>query len=98
MFPAPDTQERVPDSDLRARVDKLEMITEALWRLLRQQADLPESALFQAVCDIDLEDGTLDGRKRGSRHTECGRCGRRNSRRHHRCLYCSFPLITKPFE
>ncbi len=73
---------------LEERVDKLSMITAALWMLLKaHEPYLTDERLAQAVEEIDLSDGRLDGRVRNNVH-ECAACSRPVAPRHDRCIYC----------
>jgi len=69
---------------LRHDVDRLLMLTEALWGFLKQLAD--------AVKAIDLRDGRLDGKAAKAPPTACPQCQRLNSAKFSRCIYCGSPL------
>jgi hypothetical protein len=81
--------------DTRARlalleidVDRLLLVNRALWELLSQEETLDEEHLIEKVKEIDLRDGTLDGKFRKAEIKHCTSCGRVLNRRHYRCLYC----------
>lgn len=82
-------------ADLRHRVDLLEgeinrllLVVEGLWRLVREHGGLSDDELLRKVYEVDLEDGTLDGRKRRAPVGDCQECGRKLARRLPRCIYC----------
>ncbi len=78
---------RADVAELGARVDRLSLITMALWSLVRDQLGLTEEQLAQRVQDLDLSDGKLDG-KINPQATKCPKCGKMVSPRHARCWYC----------
>ncbi len=84
--------------ELQHRVDKLELITEALWRLLKENTDLDETDLLERVAQVDLMDGRYDRKKSKISVIECKRCGRKNSKRHTQCLYCGDVILIGPFD
>ncbi len=81
---------------LAQRFDRLALMTEALWLLLRGRLDVTEEELAQVARDLDLSDGKLDGRVRRA-SAECSSCGRMVGRRHTKCLYCGTPMERTPF-
>lgn len=84
--------------DLVARVDKLELVTEALWDLLQRETNYTETDLIERISQIDLKDGRFDNKKKKTSAVECKRCGRMNSKRHTKCLYCGEVFLVGPFE
>ena len=82
---------------LERRLEKLSLVCQALWTLVRDTAGVTEDDLARRVRDLDLSDGRLDGRVAAS--FNCEACGRVSSRRHERCLYCEAPRKgASPFE
>jgi len=77
--------------DLEVRLERLTLGTLAVWELLRETTDLSDDDLRQRITEIDLRDGTLDGRARNTRRS-CVACGRENSARRERCLWCGHDL------
>jgi len=75
---------------LRAQFDRLSMVCQALWTLLRDKTELTEEDLIARVHDVDLTDGVLDGKVRRVA-SECTACGRVVAARHLLCLYCGAP-------
>ena len=83
---------------LRADVEKLLMITEALWTLMREQHGYTDEQLVRAIEDIDLRDGKLDGKVAKSPPPLCPECGRNLMGNRPVCLYCGTPVVRGPFE
>ena len=77
---------------LRQDVDRLLMITEALWTFLKKEHGYTDEQLSEAVKEIDLRDGQLDGRTTQASAAPCPQCGRVNAARRPRCIYCGTPL------
>ena len=71
-----------------ARVDRLTLITCALWELLRDRSDLKEADLINKMREIDLRDGVEDG-KVGIPAVKCSSCGRTISAKDATCIYCA---------
>ena len=84
------TDANIRSRRLETRIDRLTMICNAMWLLLKEHTDLTEEDLFQKVEDVDLRDGVLDG-KVAKETTTCVNCGRVMSARHSQCLYCGNP-------
>ena len=72
---------------LQANVAKALMINEALWEIVRDNMELTEHELHQKVHEVDMRDGTLDG-KNQRKAVECPSCHHMVSSRHPACLYC----------
>jgi len=82
---------------LRHDVDRLLLITEALWTLLKKQNGYKDENLSALVQEIDLRDGQLDGRAGKVAALPCPQCGRINSNRYPRCIYCGTALPVQLF-
>jgi len=83
---------------LRGDVERLLLITEALWRIVKERFALTDAELVQRIQDIDLEDGKLDGRKAASPARECPHCQRKLIKHQPLCFYCGKPVEYLPFE
>jgi hypothetical protein len=59
--------------DLENRIDRLVLIIEALWSLLKEQG-LTDSQLATRVEELDRSDGTTDGKRHPS-PVDCRKCG-----------------------
>lgn len=87
---------RTETEALTDRIERLALMTEALWILLRDRFGVQEAELVEIARDLDLSDGKLDGRVQRSA-TECSGCGRMVGKRHVRCLYCGVEMPRAPF-
>jgi hypothetical protein len=74
-------------ADLRADVDRLQMICEAMWTIVKLRTGAAEEELAKLVEEIDLRDGKVDG-KSVKPPMACKMCGRAVSVRTSVCLYC----------
>ena len=83
---------------LQADVERLLMITEALWTVLKQQHGLTDEDLAKLVADIDLRDGRLDGRVAPSAPHPCPQCGHMLGKRRPFCYFCGAAVPGDPFE
>ncbi|MHC4959367.1 MAG: hypothetical protein ACYTGN_13445 [Planctomycetota bacterium] len=82
--------------ELEARLDRALMTMEAMWTLLRNKLDVTDEQLGEAIVEVDLSDGVLDGKARRPA-VECSHCNRKIPRRFPRCLYCGGPVEHDPF-
>jgi len=78
-------------SDVRESLDRLALICQSMWELLSERTELSEDDLLAKVREVDLRDGTLDG-KAPSSPKECPGCKRLNNARREACLYCCAEL------
>lgn len=77
-------------------MDRLALLTTALWSLASERLGITEEELQARVQQIDLSDGKLDGRV-AVPTSQCPKCSRQISRRHRTCLYCGTALpVTFP--
>jgi ribosomal protein S27AE len=81
---------------LRASLGKSMLICEALWEILRDKAKLTDDDLHNKMHEIDMRDGTLDG-KNVRKAVDCPDCGRKVSARHPMCIYCGKVIDTTIF-
>jgi hypothetical protein len=91
---------RGPDAELeslRANTERLLMITEALWTMLKDQFEYTDAHLIQRITEIDARDGRVDGRVSKSPPPACPKCQRPVSRRGAMCLYCGTTIPPEPF-
>lgn len=84
--------------ELEDRVERLALVCEALWTLLRDKAGVAEEELVQRVVDLDLTDGRLDGKASRQGVRTCPSCARPVGKRFDRCLYCQTPTPRDPFS
>ncbi len=69
------------------KIDTLVLIGRAMWELIRTSNNLSEDDLLKKVTEVDLSDGTIDG-KIITPPKKCSSCNRVMSKRHRRCIYC----------
>jgi hypothetical protein len=81
-------------------IERLLMITEALWLLLKKEHGYTDEVLTDLINEIDLRDGVLNGRA-GGKSTQpaqpCPACGKPASGRQPLCIYCGQPVPLQPF-
>lgn len=82
---------------LQAQVERLLIVTEALWSILKEKNALDDQELLRRMVQIDLRDGRLDGRVAATPPEPCPKCRRVVAKGAVRCMYCGEPLITDPF-
>lgn len=69
-------------------VERLMMITEALWSILKEQHGYADEELQRRVAEIDMRDGKLDGRVAPTAPVRCEQCDKPLLRKRPRCIYC----------
>lgn len=82
---------------LQAQVERLLMITEALWNILKEKHGIQDEELLRQIVQIDLRDGQLDGRVAAAPPEPCPKCQRIVAKGSLRCMYCGEILLTNPF-
>jgi hypothetical protein len=75
---------------LEERLDRLLLVTQALWSLLRKRTKLTEDDLMNEVTELDLQDGKLDG-KVTKPIVRCPKCDSAICHKFNRCLFCGEP-------
>lgn len=86
---ASDAREQV--GSLEQRVERLSLVCEALWALVKEKTGCSDDDLVSMMAQVDLQDGSADGKVRRDAK-QCPACHRNNATRHTRCLYCGQPL------
>jgi hypothetical protein len=81
------TDGRAQNEFIQCDVEKLFMITEALWTILKEKHGCTDAELVQRVQEIDLRDGKLDGRVTKV-NPDCPKCSRKLMGKRPVCLYC----------
>ena len=69
-------------------INRLLIITEALWTLLKKEHGYTDEILADLVKTIDLRDGKLDGKVATPPPAPCPKCGKINSSKRTQCIYC----------
>ena len=85
---------------LKHDVDRLLLISEAIWTLLKREHGYSDDVLTDLITKIDLADGRIDGRGVKELPPQCPYCNRANSGRRSFCIYCGkpLPLNANPFS
>ena len=78
-------------------IDKLFLITHALWELLKTEHGYTDEMLAQKVLEMDLADGKLDGKIAKTERPNCSSCGKKLGR-HPACMFCGTVNVRNPFE
>ena len=91
------TEARHLNQVLQADIDKLFMITQALWEILKTQHGYTDELLMKKVVEIDMSDGKLDGKVAKKERPNCSSCGRKLGRTP-TCLWCGTFTSRDPFE
>jgi len=79
---------------LKHDVDRLMMITEALWTFLKKEHGYSDDDLARAIGAIDLRHSGADK----TAQEKCPNCGRMVSAHRRLCLYCGNPVPQSLFE
>jgi hypothetical protein len=79
---------------LKHDIDRLMMITEALWTFLKKEHGYSDDDLVKAIGDIDLRHSGADK----DAQEKCPTCGRMVSAHRRLCLYCGSPVPQSLFE
>lgn len=82
--------------ELEIRLDRALLICEALWTLLRDKVGITDQELIERINDVDLSDGTLDGKARRSARP-CPDCGKPVGAHFDKCIYCGRLVPREPF-
>jgi len=77
---------------LSDRLDRLALISQAMWELVREQTNLSNDQILAKIREVDLRDGKADG-KIGRRIFTCKNCGQKVSSSHRHCIYCGEPAL-----
>ena len=91
-------REKIESQFLKAEIERLLMITEALWDILAEKFDLPEEELLRRIHEIDRRDGKLDGRVAPEPPDLCPKCNRTLDKKRPYCIYCGQAVARDPFE
>ena len=78
---------------MRQDIERLYMLVEALWLIVKEKSGINDDALAELVKQIDLQDGKLDGRNSSNATVrKCANCGRTLLRGQSKCTYCGNEL------
>lgn len=79
---------------LQRRLDRLALASQAMWELLRERCALTEDELAAKILEVDLRDGTTDGRMQ-TQITDCPQCSARSNSKRSTCIMCGAALAVK---
>ncbi|MCL1910125.1 MAG: hypothetical protein FWG05_04220 [Kiritimatiellaeota bacterium] len=79
-------------------VERLFMITEALWTIIKTQNNLTDENLTEIINDIDARSGKVDGRRKKEMRPDCPQCGRKMIGKNTTCLWCGATVKLEPFK
>ena len=84
---------------LKLYIERLSMITEALWSILKEKHGYGDEELMKRITEIDQRDGKLDGHAVSSVAPVCPQCKRMHIAKHRPiCLYCGATISVEPFR
>lgn len=84
--------------DLDARIDRLVLVVDSMWSLLKEHGYTDEQ-LGAKIRSLDLDDGEADGRRR-LQPSRCSSCNSLVEPGRANCTYCGAPITstTGPIE
>ncbi len=85
-------------AELKADVERLLLVTEALWKIVQEKHGLDDKELLKQITMLDMTDGKLNARKEKSPPKLCPKCNRALPKRRPKCMFCSEPVMYDPFE
>ncbi len=74
--------------ELEEKIDKLSLVCRALWTYVQENHSLSEEDLMEKIKEVDLMDGTADGKLTNRNVLKCKSCKRVVNKRHNKCIYC----------
>ena len=80
--------------DLNDRIDRMLLVMDALWDLLKEQGYTDEQ-LMERIKELDSADGTLDG-KRSPNPVACPKCKSMIAPGRETCVFCGAPSPAGP--
>ena len=89
---------RIQNEEMAYDIEKLFMITEALWSIIKKQNGLKDDDLIELINDIDKRSGKADGRRAKEERPNCPQCNRKIMARNTVCLYCGTVAKLNPFK
>jgi hypothetical protein len=76
-------------SRLEEKVDKLALISCAMFELMQESSGISEEQLRKKIVEVDLRDGQADNRMT-ARAKKCPKCEAMISPKFGRCLFCGY--------
>ena len=83
--------------ELQLKVERLLIITEALWSILKEKHGFEDQELIKRMVEIDLRDGRLDGRVATTPPQACPKCKRTLPKGKPKCMFCGELIPPTPF-
>jgi len=83
---------------LKSELERVLMICEAQWELLRDAKGLEDKDLYRKIIDIDARDGKIDGKVTPQELKPCPECGHKLPRKRSFCFFCGSKIIKTTFE
>ena len=74
--------------ELEGQLQTLSLACQAMWELVSPKFGIAEQELLTKMDEIDLRDGTLDGKLQTTTHTKCPDCGHEVKRKRPNCFRC----------
>ena len=81
----------------RHDIERLLLITEAMWTFMKQEHGYTDDTLVQMIQDIEHRRTTANGAIAKDPPVTCPSCGRNNTVSRPFCMYCGKPLKMNPF-
>ena len=78
-------------------IDRLLLITEALWMLMKQEHGYADEVLTGLIEEIEKRKVIVDGMAVKAPPQICPSCGKTNLAKRLFCIYCGKPILTNPF-
>lgn len=78
-------------TSLQHKYDKLTLVSQVLMELVQSRLSISDSEILAKLEEIDMRDGTCDGRI-GQQAVVCDNCKRRSNSRRTNCIYCGYDL------
>jgi hypothetical protein len=78
-------------------IDRLLLITEALWTLAKREHGYTDDVLVGLIQDIERQKAAANANSTKDAPAPCPSCGRLNTATRSFCMYCGAPLPAKPF-
>ncbi|MFH2136874.1 MAG: hypothetical protein ABII88_00010 [Candidatus Omnitrophota bacterium] len=79
-------------------IERLLLITEALWNILKEEHGYADEDLVKRVNEIDSRDGKLDGKVKPQGPLPCPNCGHNLMKKRPVCIYCGECINIDLFE
>lgn len=91
---AAQAETRAEMKELQRQVERLSLLNQALWEILRERLSLTDADLENMAREVDMRDGVADD-KMTAQPVRCPSCNRVCNSRHAKCIYCG-QLFERP--